>query len=307
MRQLPFILILVLSSGLLLWNFRRYDAIQAAERGLDEQVSGVDGAGLESRVAPGSRPGTGRTAVDLLGDEPLSRAESRVPLAAVQGPEVLIGPAPPPVDWPDEEEESADVELEEVVQRTPEGRVRAEGTTLDGEKHGRWTEWWGDDQRMSEGAWKNGQRHGLWTYWHENGQVKEQGAYKDGKLDGPWSWNYADGSLRLTLAYSDGRSDGVLREWGPEGNTLREGTFVDGEPDGRWVESHPDGTPRSETHYLNGLRHGPHRAWYSDGQLKEQGEYRAGLREGRWLFYDSEGRPDGVRSGYYELGSRRRP
>ena len=314
MRQLPFILVLVLSSGLLLWNFSRYDEVHAAEREHREtSVAEVElSTPVETRPLEPDRAAFARAVgeapapSELLGAERVSDGTTRVAIGAPE-PEVFEGPPLPPPPEPEEEVDFGDADIERVLLRGPDGRIRAEGVTVDGKKHGRWTEWWRADQRLSEGTYLLGKRQGAWTYWHENGEVKERGAYKDDLPDGPWSWNYADGSLRLALSYTDGKSHGRMQEWAEDGSLMREGSFVDGEPDGRWVESHPDGSPRSETHYVGGLRHGSHRAWYTDGQLKEQGEYRSGLREGRWVFYDSEGRADPVRTGYYELGRRHGP
>lgn len=316
MKQLPFIVVLVLSSGLLLWNFSRYDVVHAAgdahgTRGSGQESS--DGSG-DVRTALRPRPSDGeprpidsvrRGGLDLLMGN--AQAEgTRVALAAVHPDTEEASEATEQDSAQDESSNQADATR--VVLRLPGGEVRAEGQTVNGLKHGSWVEWWSVDQRLSEGSYEYGQREGPWTYWHENtGEVMERGAYEDDLAEGPWVSKYPDGALRRTVSFVDGLRDGPIHEWGNDGTLLVQGNYASGEPEGPWVESHPDGTPRTETNYLNGMRHGSHRAWYTNGQLMEQGEYRFGRREGRWLFYDVNGQLKPLRSGYYEQGYRNRP
>ena len=313
MRQLPFILVLLLSGGLLLWNFLSYDTVRAAER--DEDVSRLSEVADESLTSVGLVPNTkapsatgvpGSSPVERLGDEPVSHAAHRVALVADESPAEIDESG---ADTGAEETTPipTDAEVENVVERTPEGLVRAEGLKVAGQKHGFWREWWGPNRPMSEGRYVMGRREGPWVYWHENGEIKEHGAFRGDLPHGQWNWSYENGEPRMAMSYAEGQSHGYSQEWGPEGRTVREGNYVEGQPDGRWFEAHPDGSPRSETHYADGVRHGMHRAWFTDGQLMEHGEYSAGLREGRWEFFDSHGRRNDLRSGYYELGRRRNP
>jgi len=311
-KQLPLILVLLLSSGLLLWNFRRYDVALAADSGggpssavgIDTDVSSARLAlgSLEPDASPGSRGANWHTPLGRADQVDGTRVALAIPVDVPESDSEILEP-----QEPEEQTPRAEPIVEQVVLLLPDGEVRAEGATVDGIKHGRWLEWWEADQPLSDGAYEYGQRQGPWTYWHENGEVMERGAYKDDLPDGPWTSHHANGVKMLAVSYTTGLRDGPIYEWADDGTSVRQGHFASGQPDGRWIESNPDGSPRSETHYLNGVRHGQHRAWYTDGQLREQGEYRAGLREGRWLFYDAHGRSIPLRSGYYELGYRHRP
>ncbi|MFT5052673.1 MAG: antitoxin component YwqK of YwqJK toxin-antitoxin module [Chlamydiales bacterium] len=312
LKQLPFILVLLLSSGLLLWNFRRYDLAFAAEAQHGAAGDGLEDGDLRTALQPsaGREPGGSGTERYAASNHDirstLQTDGTRVALALPVDVDQDDGATGAAQDA-ELDEQPRDPTVELIVLRLPDGEVRAEGATIDGSKHGRWLEWWAPEQPLSDGGYEYGQRQGAWTYWHENGEVMERGAYKDDLPDGPWTSKHPNGFMKLAVSYTNGLKDGPMFEWAADGSSLRQGSFDAGQPDGRWIESNADGSPRSETHYQNGVRHGPHRAWYTDGQLREQGEYRTGLREGRWVFYDSQSVSIPLRSGYYELGYRHRP
>ena len=63
------------------------------------------------------------------------------------------------------------------------------------EKHGEWTWWYSNGQKLAEGHYLNNAPVGKWVYWHANGQKQMEGEYENGAQTGKWvSWN-PDGTI----------------------------------------------------------------------------------------------------------------
>ena len=58
-----------------------------------------------------------------------------------------------------------------------------------GERHGLFTLWHENGQKMRAGTFKNGKPDGLLTNWHPNGQKKADGTYKNDKRVSGKYWN----------------------------------------------------------------------------------------------------------------------
>lgn len=64
-----------------------------------------------------------------------------------------------------------------------DGALLAEGETLDGVPHGRWSLLWETGAPMASGELRRGRMHGAWMFWHEDGSLDRQwigGHYEDG-------------------------------------------------------------------------------------------------------------------------------
>src|SRR5262249_9980432 len=58
-----------------------------------------------------------------------------------------------------------------------------------------WAAMQGWDRRMITlgGEYRRGKRHGPWTFWYKNGQKMSQGSYFDDQQEGPWIFWSEDG------------------------------------------------------------------------------------------------------------------
>jgi antitoxin component YwqK of YwqJK toxin-antitoxin module len=45
-----------------------------------------------------------------------------------------------------------------------------------------------DGGHSGTGRFKDGEKTGRWTYWYRNNQLTARGSYAHGKLDGSWVW-----------------------------------------------------------------------------------------------------------------------
>ena len=84
------------------------------------------------------------------------------------------------------------------------GLKKSEGTYLNGEKDGNWTNWYGGFGPViieSKGYYKHGNRDGLWEYWYPNGEKREVGNLTNQERVGNWTYYNEDASLDIVLSY----------------------------------------------------------------------------------------------------------
>ena len=46
-----------------------------------------------------------------------------------------------------------------------------------GQKDGKWNEWFKDGKKKEEGTYRDGASDGHWTWWYENGQEEKEGKF----------------------------------------------------------------------------------------------------------------------------------
>ena len=69
------------------------------------------------------------------------------------------------------------------------GLKRQEGRTFDGNKEGKWIEWYENGQIKKEETFKNNIWHGKHSYWYESGQKMRESRDVNGEYEGIWvSW-----------------------------------------------------------------------------------------------------------------------
>jgi antitoxin component YwqK of YwqJK toxin-antitoxin module len=88
------------------------------------------------------------------------------------------------------------------------------------QKHGQWTVWYRNGNKMSEGQYERGMLMGLCTWWYENGQKQAEGEYQNGLKAGTWiSW-HPNGLKETQGEYKDGRLVGKFMHWDIDGRVV---------------------------------------------------------------------------------------
>lgn len=183
-----------------------------------------------------------------------------------------------------------------------------------GRRQGPWKIYYRDGKLRAEGSYINGLKDGPWQYLFPSGKLEQKGSYKDDLPYGNWQWYYQNGQLHRDEYYRKGREDGHAIEYDSLGVVINEGDFIDGLKTGPWRLSVNDHTEEGE--YLDGERNGEwkwfygngekafegefqvgtpigrHKYWYANGTYKMKGEYEAGELDGRWDYYREDGTLD---------------
>jgi len=193
-----------------------------------------------------------------------------------------------------------------------DGVLKGEGiTTLEGERHGPWIEYWPQGSIRVTGAYDQGVPVGEWVYYRPEGQVEQRGLYWEGLLDQTWKWWYEDGSLHREEQYRRGELHGVFLELDSIGNILVQGEYMDGLEEGLWLRhvhdyqeegwytagvkhgvwqaSSQDGQLLFEGNFDLGQPEGKHKTWYANGMVKEVGNFEGGFKHGKWVLKDEAG------------------
>ncbi|MFM1744316.1 MAG: hypothetical protein RLZZ630_253, partial [Bacteroidota bacterium] len=192
-------------------------------------------------------------------------------------------------------------------------RVIAEGGTVDpqGRQQGSWKYFYEDGKLRMEGTYVNGERSGVWSFYYPNSRLQQQGAYVANKPEGNWSWFYPDGKILREENYKKGKEDGRMVEYDEAGNTIAEGNmteglregpwkykngqyiaqgnYVNGLEDGDWKQYYSNGKLAFEGEYFEGQENGVHKYYFPDGSPREERRYRLGLKEGDWKVWDEDG------------------
>jgi len=200
------------------------------------------------------------------------------------------------------------------------GLITGEGNMLDdGNKDGRWKEFFNDGSLKAEGNYEDGKPSGDWKYYHLNGKTEQIGKFnKQGKPEGKWKWYYEDGKLLREENYRNGLRDGILSEYDEDGKSVQEGEFVNGEEDGPWFYltgddyvkgSYRDGLRTGmwytyslvkdgnktdslvmfKGNFIDDLPDGKHTWYWDNGKVHDEGLYVMGKKEGDWMINNSDG------------------
>ncbi len=162
-------------------------------------------------------------------------------------------------------------DLVEVVERHPDGSVAATGSTLRGQKTGRWRYFHEAGYKEREVLYSADQPWFL-TRYHSNGERAAQGDFVGGEKNGVWSYHEPDGQVAVVETYKQGRLvkrldllDERIVYFDESGQVRLVGTFRDGKEDGDYV------------------------AFYENGQKKEEGTYRDDKRDGASTYWNERG------------------
>jgi hypothetical protein len=84
-------------------------------------------------------------------------------------------------------------------------------------KHGRFTLYWPNGNKMIEGDYRDARQDGLWTSFYTDGQRSSLDEYHDGVLQGRHVGWYSNGRESEEGQYRDGKKEGRWHKWDPGG------------------------------------------------------------------------------------------
>jgi antitoxin component YwqK of YwqJK toxin-antitoxin module len=90
---------------------------------------------------------------------------------------------------------------------------------VDGEKDGKWTEWFSSGQKWRQQTYKDDEIGELLTEWFPNGQKMKENHYKDGDWDGLWTTWYMNGQKSSEITYKRGNYCSH-RTWNEDGSLM---------------------------------------------------------------------------------------
>jgi len=103
--------------------------------------------------------------------------------------------------------------------------IYAEGSMLDGERHGFWGFRYKDEQKQLEGEYIRGKKTGTWTKWTQSGAKLSEGAFLYGKMNGTWTDWYENGQKAMESHWVLGKRDGTWKYWAKDGTANKQETY----------------------------------------------------------------------------------
>ena len=150
----------------------------------------------------------------------------------------------------------------EVVIPDFKPKLKLQGSYLNGNRDGTWTEYYQDGKRKTELNYSNGKFNGLQSYWNQNGNKTEEKNYVIGKQEGLWTKFYEDtGIKKEETYYKDGVQQGLWAEWFKDGQKKRERNFSNGERDSIWTTLYENGNKKLQATYSSGKLNGEYKSW----------------------------------------------
>lgn len=170
----------------------------------------------------------------------------------------------------------------------PDGKVKSQGTYVEGKKDGKWVYYYPDGKKEQEGKFKNNVLSGQWLWYYHNGQLKKEEYFNSKGLHEGTLVEYD--SLGNELArgeYFNGKREG---EWFYHVGDFKEtGSFTYGEPDGIWTHYYQNGKIAFKGEYREGEPKGKHIYYHQNGLRKKVGKYAGGLKHGVWREFNNRG------------------
>ncbi len=87
--------------------------------------------------------------------------------------------------------------------------------------HGKYSEFYSDNQIKQKGEFKNGMRTGEWKSWYPDGKLKEITHWKNGRLSGGLIRYAESGEIDLKGNFSKGKQDGKWITYDSTGNEIK--------------------------------------------------------------------------------------
>jgi len=190
------------------------------------------------------------------------------------------------------------------------GRKKFEGTYVDGELHGPFTNYFFDGTILSTKTYDKGLLNGAFTVNHFGGQPELKGAYKMGKRTGTWKYYETDGKIWREETYVDGVLNGLVKIYYANGKIDREIEYKDGEKNGTMKRYSEDGLLMSIGYYKDDLIYGyayldkdqkltalqpllngtgKMVSYYSNGKKSVEADYSDGKINGTFQTFSSNG------------------
>ena len=183
---------------------------------------------------------------------------------------------------------------------SPTGEKWEAGRLKDGLRHNEWVTYWEDGKIRSQGSYLEGKKQGVWKEFNQEGIEQEFYTYKNGTLNGKSRWLIWSNIAECN--YEDGIKHGNYTEWDEEGLVRAKGSYNRGLPHGKW-------SIRNETitgEYVDGE---PHGVW----TIKESGQTLTGALNlgnvcGQWRCEEEDGSAvtgdDCKVEAYFEFGNK---
>jgi hypothetical protein len=128
---------------------------------------------------------------------------------------------------------------------------------------------WQPKAKYAEGSLLNGERHGKWIFWYKNGQKQLEGAYIKGKKTGTWiKWDQS-GAKVTEGTFLHGKMHGLWTDWYMNGQKAQESYWVLGKRDGQWTRWNRHGDPEKVEHYDHRLERDQGYSIYTDLEARE--------------------------------------
>jgi uncharacterized protein len=200
-------------------------------------------------------------------------------------------------------EYSADGKITDSKIYNDNGVLVSEGIVNEqGDRNGKWEDFFPDGKVMDEGQYTENRRSGLWKFNNSDGKTEQTGYFNNGRPDGMWKWYYENNALLREEEYFQGKRDGAYTEYSKSGEIIAQGQYSDGERNGEWKFKSPNNT--EEGKFISGLKDGVWKSYYADGKIRFKGGYLQGNADGEHLLYYETGKIREDR--YYQGGFRQK-
>ena len=200
-------------------------------------------------------------------------------------------------------EYSADGKITDSKIYTDNGVLVSEGIVNEqGDRNGKWEDFFPDGKVMDEGQYTENRRSSLWKFYDSEGKTEQTGYFNNGRPDGNWKWYYENGALLREEDYFQGKRDGAYTEYSRSGEIIAQGQFSDGERNGEWKFTSANNS--EEGKYISGLKDGVWKSYYADGKIRFKGSFLQGNADGQHLLYYENGKIKEER--YYQGGFRQK-
>ena len=123
------------------------------------------------------------------------------------------------------------------------------------------------------GTYRDGQREGRFENFYPGGVFKGRGTYENGLKEGPDESYYENGQISSRGTYRDGQRDGPSENYNENGQLFSKWSYKDGERHGPSVSYHSDGRLWATMNYNEGRLQGPFERYGDNGQLYHKGTY----------------------------------
>lgn len=174
------------------------------------------------------------------------------------------------------------------IGRYPDGKIKYEGTFIDGEPVGQMTRYYPNGQLQARMHYVPGSDSIIAEIFNDEGKRTAKGVFLGKKKSG--TWTYFDGDRVVSCEhYQDGLHVGTDTIFFKNGTPARTSEWKTGRMDGVMRELYPNGKTKFAMHYADGKRAGLTMAYYENDTLEIEGNYINNLRTGNWNFYNQDG------------------
>lgn len=96
------------------------------------------------------------------------------------------------------------------IENFESGKLAIEGEYIDGQKQGKWTNYFDADDNAIQGTliFKDGVLDGRYVTYFPDGKEQLVGNYKNGLRDGLWTWYTMEGNVESEVRFADGKKTG---------------------------------------------------------------------------------------------------